>query len=102
MGQAPRDGDKLLQLVLGQYINTKTMTVAILHDYLHSINNQLEHWHGHGRSFTIHEIKIQLVIGKLTHAAETIYWLKHLMACHEQQQKVPCTLKQSILQSTTL
>ena len=82
--QDPVSWDKLLEMfvnyaniLLGHHINTRKMNVSVPFDYLSTLNNQLTHWHSKRQLFAIP--KVEPIIGKLGHAAQTLRWPKRLM-----------------------
>jgi hypothetical protein len=64
--------------ILGHLINTRTMTVSTLLQYLSEVLDLLTHWHNRRKSFSLHEI--ETLVGKLNHIALSTPWLTHLLS----------------------
>jgi hypothetical protein len=66
-------------IVLGQFIHTRRMTIETPPDYVQATVALMDrHWHGGRKSFRIHDIEV--LTGRLCHISGTAPWLRFLMS----------------------
>ena len=66
-------------LILGQYINTRKMTVETPTEYVNNTVQVLQrHWHKKRKTFCINEM--ESLAGQLCHISDTAPWLRFLMS----------------------